>query len=80
MNDEKNCNSPQGSGWIFAILCIFARKDIRNANANRMNLFSRAKSGKFSTGENKSTYPIHIIWRGLLLILAHRFTRACTIK
>lgn len=29
-------------------LCIFARKDIRNANANRMNLFSRAKSGKFS--------------------------------
>ena len=62
------------------LLCIFARKDIRNANANRMNLFSRAKSGKFSTGENKSTYPIHIIWRGLLLILAHRFTRACTIK
>lgn len=61
-------------------LYIFARKDIRNANANRMNLFSRAKSGKFSTGENKSTYPIHIIWRGLLLILAHRFTRACTIK
>lgn len=61
-------------------LCIFARKDIRNANANRMNLFSRAKSGKFSTGENKSTYPIHIIWRGLLFILAHRFTRACTIK
>lgn len=29
-------------------LCIFARKDIRNANANRMNLFSRAKSGQFS--------------------------------
>lgn len=29
-------------------LCIFARKDIRNANANRMNLFSRAKSEKFN--------------------------------
>lgn len=65
---------------ILRILCIFVRKDIRNATRNRINLFSRAKSGKFSSGENKLTYPIHIIWRGLLLILAHRFTRACTIK
>lgn len=61
-------------------LRIFARKDIRNATRNRIELFSRAKSGKFSPGENKTTFPIHIIWRGLLLILAHGFTRARTIK
>lgn len=42
---------------ILRILCIFVRKDIRNATRNRINLFSRAKSGKFSSGENKLTYP-----------------------
>lgn len=51
-------------------VCIFVVKDIYYAMRNRIDLFSRVKSGKFSSDENKLTYPNHILlWRGLLLIL-----------
>lgn len=39
---------------------IFVFKDIYYAKRNCVELFSRVKSGKFSSDENKLTHPIHI--------------------
>ena len=38
-------------------LSIFVLQDILNAMRNRRDLFSRVKSGKFSSDENKLTSP-----------------------
>lgn len=78
--NPKNGNSPQGYDAYFKVIAYICRQDIYYAMRNRINLFSRVKSGKFSSDENKLTIPTITLWRGLLLISVHRFTRAYTIK
>lgn len=61
-------------------VCTFVVKDIYYAMRNRIDLFSRVKSGKFSSDENKLTFPIHIIMAWAVAYFSPWFTRAYTIK
>lgn len=59
--NQKNGNSPQGYSVYFKNFAYICRQDIYYATRNRIDLFSRVKSGKFSKDENKQTYPNHTI-------------------
>lgn len=56
---HKNGNSPQGYSVYFEENAYICRQGIYYATRNRIDLFSRVKSGKFSKDENKQTYPNH---------------------
>lgn len=58
---QKTATVLRGMVEISQKVCIFVVKDIYYAMRNRIDLFSRVKSGKFSSDENKLTFPIHII-------------------
>lgn len=59
--NHKNGSSPQDYGVYFKEIAYICRQDIYYATRNRIDLFSRVKSGKFFEDENKLTFSNHTI-------------------